>query len=151
MKKTFYILSFLFLITGCSDSNDSSDDLSPAEPHFYKGMDLSFQSELETYDVEYKDENGNPINLLDFVSENGTNLVRLKLWNTPQNVQNSLSDIKAYALKIKNKKMDFLLDFHYSDTWADPGPQTPFKHGRTWILIKLKLPFMNIPKTSYSN
>lgn len=78
MKKTFYILSFLFLITGCSDSNDSSDDLSPAEPHFYKGMDLSFQSELETYDVEYKDENGNPINLLDFVSENKANLFLLK-------------------------------------------------------------------------
>lgn len=90
-----------------------------------KGMDLSFQSELEAYNVQYKDEKGNPINLLDYVSENGTNLVRLKLWYTPQDGQNGLSDVKAYALKIKNRNMDFLLDFHYSDTWADTTSQTP--------------------------
>lgn len=125
MNRIFYFLSLIFIIIGCDDSKDTSDVLSPVEPQFYKGMDLSFQSELEAYNVKYKDENGNPINLLDFVSENGTNLVRLKLWHTPQNGQNSLSDVKAYALKIKSRNMDFLLDFHYSDTWADPGSQTP--------------------------
>lgn len=129
MKHTFYFLCLLFLFMGCGDSNnpssDASDDLPSAEPHFYKGMDLSFQSELDAYELDYKDENGNTINLLDYVSENGTNLVRLKLWHTPENGQNSLSDVKAYALKIKNRQMDFLLDFHYSDTWTDPGAQTP--------------------------
>lgn len=125
MKNTFYVLSLVFLILGCGDSNDTSDDVPPTEPHFYKGMDLSFQSELESYNVDYKDENGSPINLLDYVSKNGTNLVRLKLWHTPQNGQNSLEDVKSYALRINNSNMDFLLDFHYSDTWADPGTQTP--------------------------
>lgn len=125
MNRIFYFLSLIFISIGCDDSKDTSDVLSPVEPLFYKGMDLSFQSELEKYDLVYKDENGKPITLLDYVSENGTNLVRLKLWHTPQNGQNSLSDVKAYALKIKSRNMDFLLDFHYSDTWADPGSQTP--------------------------
>lgn len=125
MNRIFYFLSLIFIIIGCDDSKDTSDVLSPVEPQFYKGMDLSFQSELEKYDLVYKDENGKPITLLDYVSENGTNLVRLKLWHTPLNGQNSLSDVKAYALKIKSRNMDFLLDFHYSDTWADPGSQTP--------------------------
>ncbi len=125
MNRIFYFLSLIFIIIGCDDSKYTSDVLSPVEPQFYKGMDLSFQSELEKYDLVYKDENGKPITLLDYVSENGTNLVRLKLWHTPQNGQNSLSDVKAYALKIKSRNMDFLLDFHYSDTWADPGSQTP--------------------------
>lgn len=129
MKPTLYILILLFLLSGCGDSDntphDAQDDLPAVEPHFYKGMDLSFQSELETYDVVYKDEKGNPIHLLDYASENGTNLIRLKLWHTPENGQNSLTDVKAYALKIKNKQMAFLLDLHYSDTWADPGTQTP--------------------------
>lgn len=129
MKKIAYTLILSLLIIGCNSSNDNSTDpveeIPPVKPHLYKGMDLSFQSELAHYNVDYKDENGKTIDLLDYVSKNGTNLVRLKLWHTPEDGQNGLSDVKAYALKIKNKNMDFLLDFHYSDTWADPGKQAP--------------------------
>ncbi|HLT33456.1 MAG TPA: glycosyl hydrolase 53 family protein [Aquaticitalea sp.] len=130
MKNILFFIAFSLLYFTCSDSSnnadDATDDVSPEpESVFYKGMDLSFQSELENYDVAYKDSDGNPIELLDYVANNGTNLVRLKLWHTPQDGQNSLSDVKAYAQRIKNENMDFLLDFHYSDTWADPGQQTP--------------------------
>jgi len=119
---------FLLILISCSGSDDSSSEqhLLPGDATvFYKGMDLSFQSELEDYNLSYKDENGLPVELLYFVSENGTNLVRLKLWHTPQDGENSLNDVKAYALKVKAKQMDFLLNFHYSDYWADPGTQTP--------------------------
>lgn len=121
-------LLFLFLLASCSNTEDSQEQQNmPPEgtTTFYKGMDLSFQSELEDYNITYKDENGVPVELLDFVSETGTNLVRLKLWHTPQDGQNSLGDVKAYAQRIKAKQMDFLLNVHYSDYWADPGSQTP--------------------------
>lgn len=109
-----------------SDDSESQQNTPPDDVSiFYKGMDLSFQSELEDYNLIYKDENGIPVELLNFVSENGTNLVRLKLWHTPQNGENGLDDVKAYAQRIKSKGMDFLLNFHYSDYWADPGTQTP--------------------------
>ncbi|MCK7592002.1 arabinogalactan endo-1,4-beta-galactosidase [Subsaxibacter sp. CAU 1640] len=130
MKNLVLIFSLLTLIFSCSNSDNSSDDTQPQpdpqpDATFYKGMDLSFQSELEDYGVVYKDSNGNQVELLDYVANNGTNLVRLKLWHTPQNGQNGLADVKAYAQRIKAKNMDFLLDFHYSDYWADPGTQTP--------------------------
>lgn len=126
MKKllSFILIAFLFL--NCSNSDNTNDDPQPqTESTFYKGMDLSFQSELENYNVIYNDANGNPIDLLDYVANNGTNLIRLRLWHTPQNSQNTLAKVKAYAQRIKEKNMDFLLDLHYSDTWADPGNQTP--------------------------
>jgi arabinogalactan endo-1,4-beta-galactosidase len=125
--KRFTPLLLLLLITSCSNSDDSKAQqmLSGETTPFYKGMDLSFQSELETFDLNYKDTNGNPVELLDFVSENGTNLVRLKLWHTPEDGENGLTDVKAYAQRVKAKQMDFLLNIHYSDFWADPGTQTP--------------------------
>lgn len=109
-------------------------------------MDLSFQSELEDYNVTYKDENGNPVNLLDFVSDNGTNLVRLKLWHTPINGQNSLDDVKAYAVRIKTRGMDFLLNFHYSDFWADPGHQSPPAAWQNMSVDEVKTEIYNYTK-----
>ncbi len=127
MKNLLLFMFIATLVFGCNNSDNSiEEDAQPQfEQKFYKGMDLSFQSELEEYNVVYKDANGNPIQLLDYVANNGTNLVRLKLWHTPQDGQNTLADVKAYAQRIKSKNMDFLLDIHYSDTWADPGQQTP--------------------------
>lgn len=127
MKNLAIFIIFTLLVFSCSNSdNSATDDNQPTpDPTFYKGMDLSFQSELENYNVIYKDASGNSIQLLDYVANNGTNLVRLKLWHTPQDGQNNLADVKAYAQRIKAKNMDFLLDIHYSDTWADPGHQTP--------------------------
>ncbi len=125
-KYILYILIIFFFGCNASDESSEQENQSPQdETVFYKGMDLSFQSELEDYNLVYKDAEGNPVELLDFVSEQGTNLIRLKLWHTPQNGENGLDDVKAYAQRIKAKQIDFLLDFHYSDYWADPGTQTP--------------------------
>ena len=127
MKNLIFTVLFFFIFFSCNKSENNSVNNNNPEPEsiFYKGMDLSFQTELEDYNVEYKDANGNRIELLDFAKDNGTNLVRLKLWHTSQDDENTLSDVKAYAQRIKSKNMDFLLDFHYSDYWADPGKQFP--------------------------
>lgn len=120
------ILIFVTFLSCNKSENNSEYNIPPeTESTFYKGMDLSFQTELEDFNVEYKDANGNPIEFLDFVKDNGTNLVRLKLWHTSQDGENTLDDVKAYARSVKSKNMDFLLDFHYSDYWADPGKQFP--------------------------
>ncbi|MBR9845018.1 MAG: arabinogalactan endo-1,4-beta-galactosidase [Algicola sp.] len=125
--KYLILLILFFLMVSCSSDDSKEQQNNPPEDvsMFYKGMDLSFQSELEDYNLNYKDENGTPVELLDFVSEKGTNLVRLKLWHSPQDGENSLEDVKTYAQRVKAKQMDFLLNFHYSDFWADPGTQTP--------------------------
>lgn len=141
MKK--YWIICLIILTSCSSNDDSNDATSN---QLYKGMDLSFQSELENYDLNYKDEDGNSFELLDFVRSKGTNLVRLKLWHTPQDGQNGLEDVKTYAQKIKARNMDFLLDFHYSDYWADPGTQTPPIAWQNMNIDQLKVAIYNYTK-----
>lgn len=142
--KKLYVLLFLTLSMSCSKNDDSNNGNDGST--FYKGMDLSFQAELENYDIDYKDEDGNSVELLDFVKSKGTNLVRLKLWHTPQDGQNGLEDVKIYAQKIKAQNMDFLLNFHYSDYWADPGTQTPPVAWQNMTIGQLKVAIYNYTK-----
>lgn len=122
--KLFFL--FFVVITSCSSNHEEENNFPLQEVKtFYKGMDLSFQMELESYNLPYKDKDNNPIEVLPFIKQNGCNLVRLKIWHTPLDDQNTLANVKAYALKLKAQQIDFLLDFHYSDYWADPSTQTP--------------------------
>lgn len=90
-------------------------------------MDLSFLPELVTLGTRFKDENNAVItNNYAYLASKGVNLVRLRLWVNHSNQAYNLTKIKAQAILVKNAGMDFLLDFHYSDTWGDPGnQQTP--------------------------
>jgi arabinogalactan endo-1,4-beta-galactosidase len=125
MQFKLYFL-ILLIITSCNSNQEEENNFPlPVEKTFYKGMDLSFQMELESYNLPYKDKNNNLVQVLPFVKQNGCNLVRLKIWHSPLDGQNTLAKVKAYALKIKAQQLDFLLDFHYSDYWADPSNQTP--------------------------
>ncbi len=121
---SFLRLGLILALWSCNSSDDT-DSGNGTERSFYKGMDLSFQSELQDYNIDYKDSNGNGVNLLDLVKNNGVNLVRLRLWHTSQNGENGIEDVKTYAQRLTAKGFDFLLDFHYSDYWADPANQTP--------------------------
>lgn len=142
LKFTFVLL--LIVATSCSGNDDS--DNSNNSKTFYKGMDLSFQSELEDYNLDYLDANGNSVELLDFVKSKGTNLVRLKLWHTPLDGENGIEDVKTYAQRITAKNMDFLLNFHYSDYWADPGTQTPPAAWQNMTIDQVKNAIYNYTK-----
>ena len=52
------------------------------------------------------------------------NTIRLRVWVNPVNGQNSKADVIAKALRAKAQGMRIMINFHYSDTWADPGHQT---------------------------
>lgn len=101
---------------------------------FIKGMDISFLPELKELEAKFYDEEGNRIEVLKLLQENGVNSIRLRLWNEPENVPESggycsLEQTIAMAKQIKQNGMSFFLDFHYSDWWADPGKQVKPK---TW-------------------
>ena len=52
------------------------------------------------------------------------NTIRLRVWVNPSTTWNSTADVVAKAVRAKNQGMRIMIDFHYSDTWADPGNQT---------------------------
>lgn len=99
------------------------------EPVFYKGMDLSFLPQGMDEGMQVKDFDGTVMEPLALAKKYGVNSVRLRLWNQPENVPEakgycSLAHTIGLAKEIKKYGMSFMLDFHYSDFWADPGNQT---------------------------
>jgi arabinogalactan endo-1,4-beta-galactosidase len=96
-----------------------------ADPAFVKGADLSLLQFIEDHGVQYK-ENGRPRDALAIFKEHGCNYVRLRLFVNPDGTQgqvNTLPYTLALAKRAKGMGFLLLLDFHYSDKWADPGHQ----------------------------
>lgn len=86
------------------------------------GADLSFLKQAETNGVEFKD-NGQAKPGLEIFKNHGYNWIRLRLFHTPTRLPNDLDYTIALAKEARAMGYKFLLDFHYSDTWADPGKQ----------------------------
>lgn len=91
---------------------------------FIRGADLSYLQQIEDAGGVFRDA-GRPQDALEIFRRHGFNYVRLRLWHTAPGAYNGLGKTLQMALRIKQKKMKFLLDFHYSGTWADPGHQAP--------------------------
>lgn len=95
---------------------------------FIKGMDISSYPEMMDKGHRYYDFDGNEVNVIDFAKEQGFDYGRLRIWNNPECVGESggycnLAHTRRMAAEIKKRGMGLLLDFHYSDWWADPGKQ----------------------------
>lgn len=95
-----------------------------------KGMDISTLLEEEACGAKYYDF-GEEADLLAILKRYGVNSVRLRLWNDPYDADgtpygagtNDLDKTIRLAKRAKEAGMGFLLDYHYSDFWADPGKQ----------------------------
>jgi arabinogalactan endo-1,4-beta-galactosidase len=101
-----------------------------ADTNFVAGADFSFLSFFESRGVKYKD-NGVIQDGFQILTNHGINLVRLRLFTSsaaqasadPYNYINNTTYTVPLAVRVKNAGLRFCLDFHYSDTWADPGHQ----------------------------
>ncbi|WP_156940185.1 glycoside hydrolase family 53 protein [Caldanaerobius polysaccharolyticus] len=89
---------------------------------FIKGADVSWLKLMEDCGARYY-ENGQLKDCLEILKNNGINYIRLRIWNNPPfeycNKQSTLEMVK----RLKKLGFKFLLDFHYSDFWADPAKQ----------------------------
>ncbi|WP_127533383.1 glycoside hydrolase family 53 protein [Paenibacillus kobensis] len=90
---------------------------------FWNGMDISFLDEIELSGGAFY-EDGLQRDLLYMMANNGVNTIRLRIWNDPPGGFCNLERTLAMAKRIKALGLHFLLDFHYSDVWADPAHQT---------------------------
>lgn len=114
----------LALLSGCGESATQPNDTPEVEPpDILIGGDVSFFPEIEDHGGSYSDADGEK-DLLVLMKEQGFGSIRLRLWHTPDGPYNTLDQVKNMAARIDAAGMEFVLDIHYSDTWADPGNQT---------------------------
>lgn len=123
-----FILALLFLLTltsACKNDKTVVDDNDPIlENNFYRGADLSYVNEVEDCGAIYYNQEGMQEDPYAIFKNSGANLVRLRLWHTPDWTNYSTyEDVEKSIRRAKEQDMDVLLDFHYSDTWADPHKQ----------------------------
>ena len=98
--------------------------------NFVKGMDLSTLVELERCGAKYYDD-GKEMDILDIVKKYDVDTIRIRLWNDPWSEtgesygagENDLPTSLAIAKRVTEAGFGVLLNFHYSDFWADPGKQ----------------------------
>ena len=120
MKLPIFLVVVLSLFSGPARANTN----------FLAAADFSLLAFFESRGVTYKD-GGQVQDGIQILKNHGINCVRLRLFTSsaaqasadPYNYGNNLSYTVPLALRVKNAGLLFSLDFHYSDTWADPGHQ----------------------------
>lgn len=90
---------------------------------FAKGADISWVTQMEASGYKFYDSNGNQKDLFTLMKSIGMNSIRLRAWVNPTDGWCNTADLVKKALRAKAAGLKILIDFHYSDTWADPGKQ----------------------------
>lgn len=130
------ILAFALLI----------NTLSAQAQSFFFGADNSYVNQMEDCGVVYK-EQGQVKDVYQIFADHNCNLVRLRLWHTPAwcdtlnagKRYSDYQDVRKSILRAKAAGMNVLLDFHLSDTWADPGRQLV---PNAWLGVVNNLPLL---------
>ena len=101
------------------------EDISIDRTAFAKGADISWITEMESKGMKFYNSNAEERECTALMKEIGMNAVRYRVWVNPSDGWNSSTDVLVKALRAQKLGMRIMIDFHYSDTWADPGHQSP--------------------------
>lgn len=150
MKKGFAkltaALAMAGLVTGLSACGIHVENVSPTSKldsslyvekvenlpeDFIMGMDASAVLSLEQGGVAYYDFEGNQTDVFKVLAQNGVNYIRVRIWNDPYDEEGhgygggncDVETAIAIGKRATKYGMKLLLDFHYSDFWADPSKQ----------------------------
>lgn len=92
---------------------------------FALGADISWISEMEANGYKFYNREGEPKDAFVLMSDLGLDAIRLRVWVNPADGwYNSIQDVIVKAKRAKAQGQRIMVDFHYSDSWADPGKQT---------------------------
>ena len=126
MHKYLIILLSIVLVFACRKKTIppiTPPIITIVEDTFIRGADLSFLPEIEQTGTQFYNIDSVGGNVLSIMQSAGCNTVRIRLWVNPGNTHSSFDEVSELAKRVKQNKMKVWLDFHYSDTWADPGHQ----------------------------
>lgn len=127
MKRILFVAA-LFAAVSCGSKNnpDPGKPEIPEEvgtPTFAKGADISWASEMEAEGRKFRLKDGKEADLLSVLRASGINSVRLRVWVDPYKGWSGKDDVLAMARRVSNAGLALMVDFHYSDFFADPSRQ----------------------------
>ncbi|MGN0793755.1 MAG: glycosyl hydrolase 53 family protein [Aristaeellaceae bacterium] len=138
LKHILTLLLAFLLLAPCAlaeDAEPGCDLYIPAIPDlpedFIFGMDVSSVLSLEAAGVKYYGYDGTERDLFELLAENGINYIRVRVWNDPFDADGNgygggncdINTAIAIGKRATENGMKLLVDFHYSDFWADPSKQ----------------------------
>lgn len=89
-----------------------------------RGADVGWLSEMENSGRIWRDSNGVQRDLFDILDDYCINSIRLRVWVNPSGGWSGKQDVINLSKRAVAKGYRLMIDFHYSDSWADPGKQT---------------------------
>ena len=117
--------------TGLKEQKVDIDEISTMYSSSVRGVDISSYTALKKAGVKFYNHEGKEESLLKILHDNGVNYIRVRIWNDPYNEKGESygggnCDVESgleIAREAAKYGMKMLLDFHYSDFWADPAQQ----------------------------
>jgi len=135
MKK---IIFFLFLIisvqiAACKKPFKIIEPPVTVDTSFFaRGADIGWLSEMEASGIKFYMSNGTQADCISVLKSKGINSLRFRVWVDPENGWCGQADVVKMAVRAKNAGMRVMINFHYSDFWADPGKQNKPK---AWLSL----------------
>jgi arabinogalactan endo-1,4-beta-galactosidase len=119
----FLVLAIVPILLGCISKKGVQD-----KPYYFaKGADISWLPQMEATGYHFYNDDGIEQDCFQILKDHGINSIRLRTFVNPSNDKInghcSKEETVAMALRAKKWGMEIMLDFHYSDSWADPGKQ----------------------------
>ena len=121
MKRRSWIvcLAILSLNAQC----DKSKVNNPKPGDFAKGADVGWLTQMESAGIKFYNSSGTEQDCMQILKDKGINAIRIRAWVNPADGWNNTADVVVKSVRAKNLGMKIMIDFHYSDSWADPGKQ----------------------------
>ncbi|MES2804268.1 MAG: glycosyl hydrolase 53 family protein [Bacteroidota bacterium] len=121
----FVLMSLMIsVLYSCSTSKNIQ---TTSKSSFAKGADVGWLPQMEATGYKFYDTDGSEKDCLQLLKDRGMNTIRLRVWVNPNDDKASghcsKEETVVMALRAQKMGMRIMIDFHYSDSWADPGKQ----------------------------
>ncbi len=123
MKMKLVSLATMLLLAIPSFAKDAGEKSST---EFALGADVSWITQMESEGMKFytRGENRQEMECMQLLRDHcGVNSIRLRVWVNPKDRWNSIDDVVVKAVRAHNLGLRLMIDFHFSDVWADPGHQ----------------------------
>lgn len=122
------LVGSLFSVSCTEDSpvtNPRQEEVVIERGTFAKGADVSWVTQMESEGLTFNNASGVATECMQLLKEDcGVNAIRLRVWVNPEQGWSNIDDVLVKARRANTLGLRLMIDFHFSDTWADPGSQT---------------------------